>query len=157
MKIEIEVPEALKKSLRKEESIEEAILEALVSYLGIADPEVNAEIHKQLCEKYLSDGERFMGEGDFIQASEKFWGAASQIVKVVAAKSGEELETHWELWNFVGKLVEESGDDEIGRLWAGANALHKNFYEAKLPESLIRRYINDVKKFCQKLKALVGG
>ena len=31
--------------------------------------------------KYLKEAEGLMGDGDWVQASEKFWGAAAAIVK----------------------------------------------------------------------------
>ena len=45
-----------------------------------------------LSEKYLKEAEEFLEKGDCVQASEKVWGAASQIVKALAAKKGEGIE-----------------------------------------------------------------
>jgi len=36
-------------------------------------------------------------KGDYVQASEKAWGAAAQIVKAVAAKAGKELRSRGDL------------------------------------------------------------
>ena len=50
------------------------------------------EVHLALSEKYLKEAEEFLEKGDYTQASEKVWGAASQIVRALAAKRGEGVE-----------------------------------------------------------------
>jgi len=47
--------------------------------------------------KYLREADVLVEQGDWVQASEKFWGASAEIVKVVAAKRGIELRSHGEL------------------------------------------------------------
>ncbi len=83
----------------------------------------------RLCEKYLSEAEEFLAKKDYVQASEKAWGAASQIVKALAAKEGEELRSHASLWEYVDRLAEKLRDVELRRLWRTASVLHQNFYE----------------------------
>lgn len=87
-----------------------------------------------------------------MQASEKFWGATTQIIKAVAAKRGVVLDTHAKLWDFIAKLRVELGDPEIGRLWASANPLHKSFYEAYVSPELVEDYAQDVRRLIEKLK-----
>lgn len=118
--------------------------------------EVEYEIHLKLCEKYLREGEELLAKGDYVQASEKAWGAASQIVKAVAAKKGSELRSHGELHKEIVKLAQETGDDEIRSLWQSAISLHQNFYENWLPPEMVERNIGDVKKLVGKLKGLAN-
>lgn len=40
-----------------------------------------AEVHLELCEKYLRKAEEFLQKGDGVQASEKGWEAAAQVLK----------------------------------------------------------------------------
>ena len=61
---------------------------------------------------YLEQANEELARDDMRQASEKGWGAASQIVKAVAEERGWEHRGHWELHNVVSLLVEES---ETGR------------------------------------------
>lgn len=71
-----------------------------------ADPDDKVELHLKLCEKYLREAEQLTQKGGYVQASEKAWGAAAQIVDAVASKRGEELKSHGDLWRFVTKLRE---------------------------------------------------
>ena len=41
--------------------------------------------------KYLREADTLVRQGDYVQASEKFWGAAAEMVKAVAVKRGIEL------------------------------------------------------------------
>jgi hypothetical protein len=73
-------------------SIEELVVDAVLKTLNISlDPDDMVEFHLRLCEKFLSEAEEFLARGDYVQASEKGWGAATQIVKALAAKEGREL------------------------------------------------------------------
>ena len=51
----------------------------------------------RLNDKYLQEAEALLDKGDYVQASEKFWGAAAEVVKAVAVKRGIELKSHGEL------------------------------------------------------------
>jgi len=86
------LPEKIEKKLKEESertgaSEEELVLEALSKILKEPlDPETKVEIHLKLLEKYMKDAESFLLKKDYVQASEKAWGAASQIVKALAAR-----------------------------------------------------------------------
>jgi hypothetical protein len=157
----ITLPKKLEERLKKESkkfgvSEEELILEALSKILDEPlDPETRLEMHLKLSEKYLKDAEGFLDKGDYVQASEKAWGAASQMVKALAARRGVELRSHGELHKEVIELTKESGDDEIRLLWQSAISLHQNFYENWLPPEMVEKNIKDAKKFIDKLKLLL--
>ena len=88
-------------------------------------PLERAEFHRSLAEKFLREAEDLLARGDYLQVSEKAWGAAAQIVKAVAAKAGKELRSHGDLWRFVSEIAGE--DRELRRLWRTTNSLHQNF------------------------------
>ncbi len=136
-------------------SLEELVAEALYEYLNIKDPEAKMELHLKLCEKYLSEGASFLDKGDYVQASEKFWGAAAQMLKALAARKGLELKSHRELWSFIAQLRKETGDEQVSRLWHVANSLHTNFYEAWSPPELIKDAAEDVKRLIDKIRKLM--
>ena len=151
------LPEKVLKEVEKVSRSEDALPEEIVSravieFLKLKDPETKAEIHENLSEKYMKDAEELMKKGDYVQASEKAWGAASQMVKAVAAKNGLELRSHGELHKFVSKISKERGDEEIRRLWRSAIVLHQNFYENWLPEDMVIDSIGDVRKLISKLR-----
>lgn len=145
--------EALKKRSEVEgKTLEELISEAVFKQLNLVDPEAKVELHLMLCEKYICEAERLLEEEDYVQASEKAWGAASRIVKAFAAMEGRELKSHGELHRQLASIVEKTRDIELRRMWSAAGELHRNFYEAWLPPELVRGYIEDVKELIDKIK-----
>lgn len=148
--------EALEKISESEgKALEELISEAVFKQLNIVDPEAKVELHLKLCEKYTMEAEEFLEAKDYPQASEKAWGAASQMVKAVAAREGVELRSHAGLWEFVDKLAEKLGDQEVRHLWRTANALHQNFYENWMPPREVELSVMDVKSFLEKLRKAI--
>ncbi len=130
---------------RRGAAVDEVVVELLEAALGASlDPEERAEFHCSLGEKFLREAEELLARGDYVQASEKAWGAAAQMVKAVAAKKGKELRSHGDLWRFVLEVAGEN--DELRRLWHVANTLHQNFYEGWIPPEGVRRAVEDVKK-----------
>jgi len=118
------------------------LVERVEHYLGLA-------------QKYLKESEAFLAEKDYVQASEKLWGAAAEVVKTVAAKRGVELRTHRELWQFVAHLHAELKDPEISRLFLQANCLHQNFYEGVLPPEAVMAGAEAVKQLIARLEGLL--
>ena len=153
------LPKKLKERIEEESeklgiSEEEFIVEALSEYLKI-DPEYRIEVHLALSEKYLKEAEEFLEKGDCVQTSEKVWGAASQIVKALAAKKGKALRSHRELHGFVSEIRRELKDPEISTLWLSANSMHQNFYENWLPEETVKDGMENVRKFVKRMKELI--
>jgi hypothetical protein len=159
--LELVLPKRIEKRLKEESertgaSEEELIVEALSkTFKEPLDPETKVEIHLKLSEKHMMEAEEFLKKGDLVQASEKAWGAASQIVKALAAKEGRELRSHGELHKEVAKIAGETRDEEIRSLWQSAGMLHQNFYENWLPLEMVKGNIEDVKKFVEKLRQLL--
>lgn len=111
---------ALEELKRKAESegktLEELVSEAALRELDVADPQVKAELHLKLCEKYMREAEEFLARKDYVQASEKAWEASSQVVKALAAGKGKELRSHASLWEYVDELAGRLGDMELRHL-----------------------------------------
>jgi len=114
-----------------------------------------AEHYSNLLQKYFEEAESLLAKGDYAQAGEKLWGAAAEVVKVVAAKRGVELRTHGDLWEFVTKLRTELKDPELSRLFLQANYLHQNFYEGILPPQAVMDGAEAVKEFIEKLEKTI--
>ena len=70
-------------------------------------------------------------------ASQKLWGATALAIKTVVAKRGLKLRKHDSLWEFIDKLSEESGDEDLITFFNGANALHRNFYENEMTQRAV--------------------
>lgn len=156
--ISIALPEKIERKLKEESertgaSEEELVLEALSKILGEPlDPDTRAEIHLKLSEKYMKEAEDLISRRDYVQASEKAWGAAAQMVKALAAKEGRILRSHGELWAYVDEFAEKLGDVELRRLWRTANALHQNFYENWMPPRDVEYALKDVEVLVEKLR-----
>jgi uncharacterized protein (UPF0332 family) len=147
--------EALKERAKaKGKELEEFVGEVIFKQLEITDPETKAELHLKLCEKYMNEAENLLTRKEYTQASEKAWGAASQMVKAVAAKEKKELRSHAALWEYVDELAERLKDIEVRHLWSRATNLHQNFYENWMPSRDVELSVKDVKTFLEKLKKI---
>lgn len=114
------------------------------------------EHYLKLNHKYLSEGESLLRGGDFVQASEKFWGAAAEMIKAIAASRGEELRTHADLWSFVTKLRDEVKKPELTTLFGLAGTLHQNFYEASMTSEAVKDHAEAIKRFIDELKRMMA-
>ena len=125
--------------------------------------EAEEKVDLKLNNKYLNEAEELIKKKDYVQAqpfkkaltekaSLKLWGAAAEMVKVVAAKRGVEIKSHRELYKFVAKLRTELGDPELSRLFGLAGVLHQNFYENWLPPATVVDHAEAVKELVAKLK-----
>jgi hypothetical protein len=152
------VPSKIERKLKEEAerkgaSEEELVLKILSKALDEPlDPDELVEVHLKLLEKYMSEAEDFLKKGDYVQASERAWGAAAQAVKALAAKDEREIRSHRELQEYAASIIEK--DAELRKGWSAAGELHRNFYEAWLPPKLVRGYIEDVKEFLSRIKRL---
>ena len=99
------------------------------------------EKYKRLNGKYLEDGEKLLQSGDLLQAGEKFWGAAAEIVKAVAAKEGRHLRTHNQIWSYLLDLDEKHSGLGLRRDFVSAGYLHANFYEEELTPRTVRKLV----------------
>jgi len=157
----IVLPKRIEKKLKEESEKrgameEEIIIEALTKMLNEPlNPDEKTEIHLKLSEKYMDEAEEYLRKRDYIQASEKAWGAASQIVKALAAKEGRELRSHASLWEYMDELAERLRDKELRYLWGRANNLHQNFYENWMPSREVELAVDDVKMLIGKLKTIL--
>jgi hypothetical protein len=100
----------------------------------------------------LQKGEQALAEGDLLQASEKFWGAAAHRVKALAAERGWEHSNQAALFRAVNQLASEKGDEELWRLFLIAGQLHTNFYENWLPQEILREGGERVREFLSRLE-----
>ncbi len=111
-----------------------------------------AQTYLAASRELLAQGREELARGDVRQASEKGWGAAAQMVKSVAEQRGWEHRSHAALFNAVSSLVSETGDNDIGRLFHIASALHVNFYEDWDNAENVARGLDDVERFLDQLE-----
>jgi hypothetical protein len=125
--------------------------------LPVEDPiEKKLDVYIKLSDKYSKDAEELLKRRDYIQASEKLWGAVAEIVKAVAAKRGRESRRHDFIRTFTDELSEELSEPEIKKDFAIVEQLHRNFYENDIrsPREVIWR-AEIARKLVAELKGLL--
>ena len=103
---------------------------------------------------FLERAQAYLAEGDLLQASEKGWGAAAQMVKAVAEARGWRHQDHRSLYQAMSRLAQEAGDEGIITAFGLAGALHTNFYEGWLPREIVEQHLTQVAELVDKLEAL---
>ncbi len=103
--------------------------------------------YKQQARVFWEQAQEELANGDLLQASEKGWGAAAQMVKAVAECRGLQHKSHRDLFKVISGLE----NDDLKVQFATANTLHTNFYEGWLDQVLVERYLESVGAFIQAL------
>lgn len=111
--------------------------------------------YERLNGKYLREGEELLAEGDYAQASEKFWGATAEIIKAAAAARGLSLGAHRSLGEFIERLDQKDPDWRLLRAFNAANSLHLNCYEDWLPPAVVRDGAAAVRELVAQLRSLL--
>jgi len=122
----------------------------------LIDPDNLAESYWEASEDLIRQARNELAKGDLRQAGEKAWGAVALALKSLAYKrKGLRLSSHFELWEYVDKLVEETHDEELGRLWRSVSSMHVNFYEGWATKKHVEGAIKDAENFMEKVKKLL--
>ena len=109
-------------------------------------PEALSEEYKQTGQRYIRQADAEFDKGDFLQASEKAWGAASEYVKALAVRRDLPHESHREIRIAASIIADEISQDRIMELFSIGESLHVNFYEAWMRERDVRRGIDNMKE-----------
>ena len=105
--------------------------------------------------RYMAGAWKHLAEDDLLQASEKGWGAAAQMIKAVAESRGWEHNTHRYLYDVAARLASEAGDARLNEQFQLAGALHAHFYEGWLPRETVTHNIAQVEELLRSLEPLV--
>ncbi len=112
------------------------------------------EYHNTASHDFMEKAWKYFHEGDLVQASEKGWGAAAQMVKAAAEARGWRHDGHGELFRAIDQLADEAGDEQVRTLFHFANSLHINFYEGWLPREMVRSGLIRVGELVDNLQRL---
>ena len=115
---------------------------------------IRANKHTGLNGKFLKDAKELLKKQDYVQASEKLWGATAQIIKAIAFKRGKTLRSHEAISRYIVELSKEINDKSILTYFSVANGLHQNFYEDWLAPEILIEGAKDIEKLIKKLKPL---
>ena len=115
-----------------------------------------AEQHREISIQFLDHAEDELRKGDFLQASEKAWGAVSHYVNSVARQRNWPLGSHKRLIENANKLIDKDPGNASHkrRLLRSIEALHANFYQAHLDEVSVGEGIEDAKELIRTLDDL---
>ncbi len=112
--------------------------------------------YQQASEHFLAQARRELAAGDLAQASEKGWGATTQMLKAIAEQRGWEHNRHRHYHRTANRLRAETGDGDIRRFFNSAAALHENFYENDMEPALVAESLDDVEALLHKLRPLLA-
>lgn len=127
----------------------------IIDAISRKDPKEAFNLRIELAKKYFAEAEDYLAKGDAIQASEKAYETAEEIVKALAEKfNTPECQqamregrwfTYW-LASAVNRLSKDLGDWVLNG-WNSAYTLHVwGFHEAKLSVTDITEYFRKVKE-----------
>ncbi len=110
--------------------------------------------HVELARNFLERSKSYLAQGDLHQASEKGWGAASHIIKAVAAANGWEYERHDDFDSVVNNARQRYRQPSLRQYGNAAHSLHRNYYKRSLllSASAIQEDIEDVEKMVSVLQ-----
>ena len=103
---------------------------------------------------YMQRAERYLQQGDLVQACEKSWGAAACALKAIAEQRGWHHQSHSLLYDISGQVVDELGRQDLRNMFAVARSMHQNFYENWNPEDEVQYGVEEVRKYLAELDAV---
>ena len=114
-----------------------------------------AESYAQRGRRYLAQASEEFAREDYEQASEKGWGAASQLMKAVAEERGWRHGHHRHLYEVSSRLAQEVEDAEIRMLFRAAHDLHINFYEGYMPVDDVAYSLTQVTQLVERVESIL--
>ena len=139
--------------------------ELILSALSRVDLKESIKLIIELAEKYMAEAFKYLDKGDAVQASEKAYKAAEEVVKALSEKfklheyQQAVKEGRWytyTLGNTSSTLSTKLGNWVLDG-WSIAYFLHAwGFHEAKLTTSDITSYLNRVKEMLEEAKRVLN-
>ena len=111
--------------------------------------------YQATAQELLAKAKTELDQGDLIQASEKGWGAAAQIIKAAAEARSWPHSSHGRLFDAARRLAEEAGDDQISVLFHAVSALHQNFYENWFSQDSVATGLRHVEQLVRRVTPLI--
>jgi hypothetical protein len=116
------------------------------------NPSKRVEKYMELFQKYYSEAHRLLERGDYSQAAEKLWGAATALIKLHAALRGVFIAawSHGKLYNYVTHNVEHR--QAFRDMLKAAEVMHRYFYERDLDPATFKEHWEDAVGHIEKVK-----
>ena len=153
--------EDLIKKARERGDVEDLIISAL----SREDPREGIRLRLALAERFMNEAEEYLRKGDAVQASEKAYKAAEEVVKALAEKFNlpehqqAAREGRWYAY-LLGK-ASNSLANKLGSWvsdgWSNAYFLHVwGFHEAKLDVGDLTSYMNRIREMLKEARRVLG-
>jgi hypothetical protein len=152
--------ELIKKAEEKGINVEDLIIFALSK----EDPQQGIKLRLTLAERYMAEAEEYLKKGDVIQASERAYKVAEEIVKALAEKFNLSeyqqavKEDRWYMHTLVIASIKLSLKlgDWVKNGWNSAYTLYVwGFHEAKLDLDSVKNLLQDVRKMLEESKKIL--
>ena len=112
--------------------------------------------HIQTARQFLEDADREYEAGDMLQASEKLWGAASHTVIAEMHRREMTASGHRAMVLAVQHIADELKDPALSDMFAGARALHANFYHGFMEDYEFEIDREKVHRFVERMMILAS-
>ncbi len=104
---------------------------------------------------FLEQAEEEVRREDLRQASEKGWGAASQLIKAAANEYGMDHDRHGRLYQLARRLASDSDNPELRKQFGLAGELHSNFYEGFMNQSDAELHLAEVIQIVDRVEGIL--
>ena len=112
------------------------------------------ETRMSIGRRLIQHADEQFAAGDFIQTTEKAWGAVAQFLKAHAEHRGLPHSSHYDLRQVAGHLENETGIARIGELFSICESVHANYYEVWMSEDVLARRLDNVKELISILEEI---
>ena len=109
--------------------------------------------YREQAQAFLRQAFEELEKGDLLQSSEKGWGAAAQMIKAVAQRRGWPHYEHGLLREVIGRLVEETRDEDLMTCFDAASELHRIFYEGHVGRFGVSLRLRQVERLLTRLES----
>ena len=96
------------------------------------DTETQEEKHVRIARHFLNAADKLFDEGDYVQTSEKLWGATSHALKALCIRRRWPHGKYVQIRDAAGRLSEETGELIFTMGYGFAYHQHRNFYNDDL-------------------------
>ena len=112
--------------------------------------------HTETATEFLAKAHTCLAEGDLQQASKQGWEAVERMVDAVAEDRGWLHASPSDLYLVIGRLADETSDEQLRGLFRSANALHWNAYEGWFTTAFVAGGLKDVEEITKRLSAALS-
>ena len=110
--------------------------------------------HIRTAREFLAASDREFESGEYLQASEKLWGAASHALLAASQSNGWPGGSHYAMKQAAERLSAERGDPLIAYGFEVAEKLHGNFYHDFMQDFELESARPRVRDFVTRVLAL---